>query len=173
MRAGSNVIETGHITHANAAIAFCRALNISARYGTGYLGDFDIEPEPFPMDVSAWFEAFLGGTWCTFDARFNTRRRGRILMARGRDAADGAVLTTFGPHRLVEWQVWTDAVRDVPDHVISEAGASQALYGRRWGSPAALRSLRSCRTVGQSREVAVRGQRPRCRVRRIGEGEIA
>ncbi|MDH3230667.1 MAG: transglutaminase family protein [Alphaproteobacteria bacterium] len=116
---------------AHLAIAFCRALNIPARYGTGYLGDIDIEPEPFPMDVSAWFEVFLGGAWYTFDARFNTRRRGRILMARGRDAADCAVLTTFGPHRLVEWRVWTDEARDVPDSVISEAGARQALYGRR------------------------------------------
>jgi len=116
---------------AHLAIAFCRALNIPARYGTGYLGDIDIEPEPFPMDVSAWFEVFLGGAWYTFDARFNTRRRGRILMAHGRDAADCAVLTTFGPHRLVEWRVWTDEARNVPEHIVSEAGARQALYGRR------------------------------------------
>ncbi len=93
---------------AHLAISFCRALNIPARYGTGYLGDIDIEPEPFPMDVSAWFEVFLEGGWHVFDARFNIRRRGRILMARGRDAVDTAVLTTFGRHGLVDWKVWTD-----------------------------------------------------------------
>ncbi len=116
---------------AHLAITFCRALNIPARYGTGYLGDIDIPPEPFPMDVSAWFEVFLGGAWYTFDARFNTRRCGRILMARGRDAADCAVLTTFGPHRLLDWKVWTDEAQNAPESIVSEAGARQALYGRR------------------------------------------
>ena len=116
---------------AHLAITFCRALNIPARYGTGYLGDIDIEPEALPMDVSAWLEVFLGGAWYTFDARFNKRRRGRILMARGRDAADCPVLTTFGPHRLDGWRVWTHEVADVTPSVVSEAGARQALYGRR------------------------------------------
>lgn len=116
---------------AHLAITFCRALNIPARYGTGYLGDIDIDPEPFPMDVSAWFEVFLGGAWYTFDARFNVRRRGRILMARGRDAADCAMLTTFGPHKLVEWHVWTDEAQHTPETPSSEDGARRALYGRR------------------------------------------
>ncbi len=116
---------------AHLAISFCRALNIPARYGTGYLGDIDIEPEPFPMDVSAWFEVYLGGAWYTFDARFNTRRCGRILMARGRDAADCAMLTTFGPHRLVDWQVWTDEEKNPPESPASEAGARKVMYGRR------------------------------------------
>jgi transglutaminase-like putative cysteine protease len=116
---------------AHLAIAFCRALNIPARYSTGYLGDIDIEPEPFPMDVSAWFEVFLGGAWHTFDARFNTRRRGRVLMARGQDAADCAVLTTFGAHRLVEWRVWTDETIEAPDSVPSQVSARLTLYGCR------------------------------------------
>ena len=96
------------------AIAFCRALNIPARYATGYLGDIDIEPEPFPMDFSAWFEVYLEGGWYTFDARFNIPRRGRILMALGRDASDVALTTTFGPHRLTEFQVWTDPADSLP-----------------------------------------------------------
>ncbi|MEQ8666675.1 MAG: transglutaminase family protein [Rhodospirillales bacterium] len=116
---------------AHLAISFCRALNIPARYGTGYLGDIDIEPEPFPMDVSAWFEVFLGGSWYTFDARFNTRRRGRILMARGRDAADCAMLTTFGAHRLVDWKVWTDEAENPPETPTAEAGVRKVMYGRR------------------------------------------
>jgi len=116
---------------AHLAISFCRAMNIPARYGTGYLGDIDIEPEPFPMDVSAWFEVFLGGAWYTFDARFNIRRSGRILMARGRDAADCAMLTTFGPHRLVDWQVWTDEAKEPPEFPTAETGARKVAYGRR------------------------------------------
>lgn len=90
------------------AIAFCRALNIPARYATGYLGDIDIPPLPFPMDFSTWFEVYLEGGWYTFDARFNVPRRGRILMARGRDAADVALTTTFGRHTLIDFRVWTD-----------------------------------------------------------------
>ncbi len=116
---------------AHLSITFCRALNIPARYATGYLGDIDIAPEPFPMDVSAWFEVFLGGSWYTFDARFNKRRRGRILMARGRDAADCSMLTTYGSHRLVDWKVWTDEADEAPDSMPTEAGARQVRHGRR------------------------------------------
>ncbi|MGZ9065848.1 MAG: transglutaminase-like domain-containing protein, partial [Burkholderiales bacterium] len=70
---------------AHLAIALCRCMNILARYCTGYLGDIGVPPVPDPMDFSAWFEAYLGGRWYTFDARHNTPRIGRILIARGRD----------------------------------------------------------------------------------------
>ena len=92
------------------AITFCRCLNIPARYCTGYLGDIGVPPTPGPMDFSAWFEAYLGGDWYPFDPRNNTPRIGRVLMARGRDAADVALLTAFGPSRLDRFTVWTDAV---------------------------------------------------------------
>jgi transglutaminase-like putative cysteine protease len=93
------------------AITFCRSLNIPARYCTGYLGDIGVPPLPYPMDFSAWFEVYLGGAWHAFDARNNTPRIGRILMARGRDAADVALTTTFGVNQLASFQVWTDEVR--------------------------------------------------------------
>jgi transglutaminase-like putative cysteine protease len=92
------------------AVTFCRCLNIPARYCTGYLGDIGVPPTPDPMDFSAWFEAYLGGQWYTFDPRNNTPRIGRILMAYGRDAADVALLTSFGPSRLDRFTVWTDEV---------------------------------------------------------------
>jgi transglutaminase-like putative cysteine protease len=92
------------------AITFCRCLNIPARYCTGYLGDIGVRPSPDPMDFSAWFEVYLGGKWHTFDARNNTPRIGRILMARGRDAADVALTTTFGVNHLTSFQVWTNDV---------------------------------------------------------------
>jgi transglutaminase-like putative cysteine protease len=90
---------------AHLAITFCRCMNIPARYCTGYLGDIGVPPDPAPMDFSAWFEAYLGDAWYTFDARHNTRRIGRILMARGRDAADVAISTTFGANQLVGFEV--------------------------------------------------------------------
>jgi transglutaminase-like putative cysteine protease len=93
--------------YAHLAVALCRCMNIPARYGTGYLGDIGVPPDPEPMDFSAWFEAFLGGRWHTFDARHNFPRIGRILVARGRDAADTPLLNTFGPHRLDLFKVWT------------------------------------------------------------------
>jgi transglutaminase-like putative cysteine protease len=89
------------------AIAFCRCMNIPARYCTGYLGDIGVPPVPDPMDFSAWFEAYLAGGWHTFDARHNTPRIGRILIARGRDAADVAISTSFGPSRLAHFAVVT------------------------------------------------------------------
>lgn len=92
------------------AITFCRCLNIPARYCTGYLGDIGVPPAASPMDFSAWFEVFLGGQWHTFDARNNTPRIGRVLMARGRDAADVALTTTFGVNKLESFNVWTDEV---------------------------------------------------------------
>ena len=78
------------------AISFCRALNIPARYVFGYLPDMDVPPDPAPMDFAAWMEVWLGERWWTFDPRNNRRRKGRILIGRGRDASDVAMVTTFG-----------------------------------------------------------------------------
>jgi transglutaminase-like putative cysteine protease len=96
--------------YTHLALTFCRCLNIPARYCTGYLGDIGVPPADSPMDFSAWFEVYLGGQWHTFDARNNAPRIGRILMARGRDAADVALTTTFGVNQLRSFQVWTDVV---------------------------------------------------------------
>jgi transglutaminase-like putative cysteine protease len=96
--------------YAHLAVAFCRALNIPARYCTGYLSDAGTPPPYPPGDFAAWFEAFLGGRWHTFDPRNNVPRIGRILLARGRDAADVAMTTTFGPNTLEGFRVWTDEV---------------------------------------------------------------
>ena len=89
------------------AITFCRCLNIPARYCTGYLGDIGVPLVPAPMDFSAWFEVFLGGQWYAFDARNNVPRVGRLLMARGRDAADVALTTTFGVNQLLSFKIGT------------------------------------------------------------------
>jgi transglutaminase-like putative cysteine protease len=96
---------------AHLAITLCRCMNIPARYCTGYLGDIGVPPEPEPMDFSAWFEVYLAGRWYSFDARHNTPRIGRIVMARGRDAADVAISTTFGPNLLKRFVVHTDEVQ--------------------------------------------------------------
>ncbi len=93
------------------AITFCRALNIPARYATGYLGDIGVVVAPSPMDFSAWFEVYLGNRWWTFDARHNVRRIGRVLLATGRDATDCAITTSFGRARLTNFQVTTDEVK--------------------------------------------------------------
>jgi transglutaminase-like putative cysteine protease len=92
------------------AITLLRALNVPARYATGYLGDIGIPPSPNPMDFSAWLEVYLGGAWRTVDARHNRPRIGRLLMARGRDAVDVALTTSFGAARLTSFKVWTDEV---------------------------------------------------------------
>lgn len=92
------------------AVTLCRCMNIPARYCTGYLGDIGVPPSPDPMDFSAWFEAYLGGRWHTFDARHNQPRIGRVLIARGRDAADVAISSAFGPNVLKQFTVWTDQV---------------------------------------------------------------
>lgn len=94
--------------YAHLAIAFCRCMNIPARYCTGYLGDVGLPPPYAEMDFAGWFEAYLGGAWHTFDPRNNTPRIGRILIARGRDAADVAISTAFGPNTLASFKVWTD-----------------------------------------------------------------
>ncbi len=99
--------------YAHLAISFCRALNIPARYCTGYLGDIGVPPMDAPMDFAGWFEAYLNGAWHTFDPRNNERRIGRVLIARGRDAADVAISMTFGPNNLAGFKVWTDEVQSV------------------------------------------------------------
>lgn len=96
--------------YAHLAIAFCRCMNIPARYCTGYLGDMGTPPPYGPMDFAAWFQAYLNGHWYTFDARNNTPRIGRVLIARGRDAADVAISNTFGPATLKSFKVRTDEV---------------------------------------------------------------
>lgn len=93
---------------AHLAITFCRCMNIPARYCTGYLGDIGVPIDPAPMDFSAWFEAYLGGRWWTLDARHYRPRIGRIPIARGRDAADVAISTSFGQATLVEFKVITE-----------------------------------------------------------------
>ncbi len=96
--------------YTHLAIAFCRCLNIPARYCTGYLGDIGVPPFDAPGDFSAWLDVYLGGKWYTFDPRHNARRIGRILMARGRDATDVAISTAFGPAPLATFFVFTDEV---------------------------------------------------------------
>lgn len=99
--------------YAHLAIAFCRCMNIPARYCTGYLSDIGTSPPYPPGDFAAWFEAWIGGRWYLFDPRNNVPRIGRVLMARGRDASDVAITTTFGPNMLQSFRVWT--------HELSEA----------------------------------------------------
>lgn len=94
------------------AITLCRALNIPARYVTGYLGDIGVPPDPAPMDFSAWFEAYVGGRWYTFDPRHNARRIGMIPMALGKDAGDCALTTVFSLHTIENFQVFTAEVAD-------------------------------------------------------------
>jgi len=90
--------------YAHLAVAFCRCLNIPARYCTGYMGDIGV-PVVGVMDFSAWFEVYLGGRWYTFDARNNIPRMARVLIARGRDAVDVPIVTTFGVANLVGFEV--------------------------------------------------------------------
>jgi transglutaminase-like putative cysteine protease len=94
------------------AIALCRCLNVPARYCNGYLGDIGVRPDPAPMDFNAWFEVFLGDRWFTFDARHNQPRIGRILIARGRDAADVPMIATFGSHWLTRFTVVTEEIKE-------------------------------------------------------------
>jgi transglutaminase-like putative cysteine protease len=91
---------------AHLAITFCRALNIPARYAFGYLPDLYVPYNPDPMDFAAWMEVWLGDRWWTFDPRNNERRVGRVLIGRGRDALDVAMLTTFGPAAFRSMVVW-------------------------------------------------------------------
>lgn len=97
---------------AHLAIAFCRAMNIPARYVTSYLGDIGVPPADSPMDFAGSIEVYLGGAWHAFDPRNNARRIGRMAIARGRDAADVAISTTFGQANLQKFRVWTDEISD-------------------------------------------------------------
>lgn len=96
--------------YAHLAVAFCRCMNIPARYCTGYLGDVGVPPPYGPMDFAGWFEAYLDGQWYTFDPRNNTPRLARVLIGQGRDAADVPLSNTFGPNVLAGFKVWTDEV---------------------------------------------------------------
>jgi transglutaminase-like putative cysteine protease len=97
---------------AHLAITFCRALNIPARYVFGYLPDIDVtyEGETPPMDFAAWIEVYLEGGWWTFDPRNNVRRKGRVVIARGRDAADVAMVTTYGGPALLRMEVFAEEI---------------------------------------------------------------
>lgn len=100
------------------AIAFCRSLNIPARYCTGYLSDIGMQPPYPPGDFAAWMEVYLGGAWRIFDPRNNQRRVGRVLIARGRDAADVPLTYSFGPAAMTHFEVWAEEVpasSDAPD----------------------------------------------------------
>lgn len=105
---------------AHTAIALVRCLNIPARYATGYLGDIGVPKDPAPMDFSAWFEAYIGGRWYTYDARHNKPRIGRIVLGYGRDATDVAMLTTFGPHVLRRFEVITDELQPESSQIAAE-----------------------------------------------------
>jgi transglutaminase-like putative cysteine protease len=95
---------------AHLAVAFCRCMNIPARYCTGYLGDIGVPPPYGPMDFAGWMEVYLGGAWYTFDPRNNEPRIGRVLIARGRDAADVAISNTFGPATLLSFAVMVEEI---------------------------------------------------------------
>jgi transglutaminase-like putative cysteine protease len=105
---------------AHLAVALCRCMNIPARYCNGYLGDIGVEFNPAPMDFNAWFEAYIGGCWYTFDARHNTPRIGRIVVGRGRDAMDIPMLQSFGRHTLCKFEVITEEVIGSPYEMAAE-----------------------------------------------------
>ncbi|HEV7653462.1 MAG TPA: transglutaminase family protein [Mycobacteriales bacterium] len=102
---------------AHVALSFLRALNIPARYVFGYLPDMDVPPAAEPMDFAAWIEVYLDGTWYTFDPRNNAARKGRVLIGRGRDALDVAMVTTFGGPMLERMVVWAD---EAPDGMVGD-----------------------------------------------------
>lgn len=108
------------------AITLCRCMNIPARYCTGYLGDIGVEPDPAPMDFSAWLEVYLGKQWLTFDARHNRPRIGRIVVARGRDAADVPISISSGLATLERFEVITHEVVLAGSSLNASSGASKA-----------------------------------------------
>ncbi len=107
------------------AVTLCRAMAIPARYCNGYLGDIGVAPDPSPMDFNAWFEAYLGGQWYTFDARHNEPRIGRVLIARGRDAADIPMITTYGKQTLNKFEVYTEQIPGLQMPVAQLVGANR------------------------------------------------
>ncbi|HEX8919074.1 MAG TPA: transglutaminase family protein [Chloroflexota bacterium] len=108
---------------AHLAVTFCRSMNIPARYVFGYLPDIGVPPPDTPMDFCAWFDAYLGGRWRTFDPRNNQRRIGRVVIGRGRDALDVAMVTTYGSHTLRSMVVRADEVLPTPVASGSDAAA--------------------------------------------------
>jgi transglutaminase-like putative cysteine protease len=106
--------------YTHVAIALCRALNIPARYAFGYLPDIDVPDPGTPMDFCAWMEVMLGGRWYTFDVRNNQRRKGRILIGRGRDAADVAMVTSYGNAPLLHMEVTAEQIGNAA-HVHADA----------------------------------------------------
>jgi len=96
------------------AVAFLRGLNVPARYCFGYLPDIDVPMAPEPMDFAAWLEAYIGNRWYTFDPRNNARRTGRVVIGRGRDALDVAMLTTYGQAPLIAMRVAAEPVTSTP-----------------------------------------------------------
>jgi len=96
--------------YAHLALTLCRCMNIPARYVNGYIPDIGVPPPDSPMDFCAWIEVYLGGAWRTFDPRNNIPRIGRVVIARGRDAADVPLINSFGPHVLESFKVWADEV---------------------------------------------------------------
>lgn len=128
-RTAWEALEEGHavcrdFTH--LTIALCRALNIPARYCNGYLADIGVPVDPNPMDFCAWCEVYINGRWYTFDARHNEPRIGRIVLARGRDAADVPMMTTFGPHTLDKFEVTALEILEVADEAVSRKQMSAA-----------------------------------------------
>lgn len=101
--------------YAHLAVALCRCLNIPARYCTGYISDIGQPPPYPPMDFAAWMEVYLGSAWWVFDPRNNDTRFGRVLIARGRDAADVPLTHSFGRHELKGFEVWIDKVEERAD----------------------------------------------------------
>lgn len=117
---GSSASTSGYDTYqsrqgvcrdfAHIAVMFCRAMNIPARYVCGFLPDIGVPPDPTPMDFHAWFEAYIAGAWRTFDARHNKPRIGRVVIARGRDAVDTAIMTNYGDSQLIGFTVWAGQI---------------------------------------------------------------
>ena len=115
---------------AHLAVTLCRCMNIPARYCTGYLGDIRVPPVPGPMDFSAWFQVYLGDRWYTFDARHNTPRVGRVLMATGRDATDVALSTSYGPSFLAGFNVVTYEMEEDASLAAPPAEMSARSFGQ-------------------------------------------
>ncbi len=106
-----DVVESGTGVcrdYAQVGVTFCRSLNVPARYVSGYVPNIDTRVPEEPMDFGSWFEAYLGGRWWTFDPRSNERRVGRVVIGRGRDAADVAMVTTYGNPVLTNMEVWAE-----------------------------------------------------------------
>lgn len=111
---------------AHLAITFCRALNVPARYVFGYLPDVGVPPPDAPMDFCAWMEVYLDGHWWTFDPRNNQPRIGRIIIGRGRDALDVAMVTTYGSPHLQNMLVWADEVPTTANDLAKREDHTQA-----------------------------------------------